>query len=706
MKLTDPQIKVVTVHPSGTVRNLINTELRNRGYSDVVGAPDLQTVVGILETGLIHWLITPVILDDKINVFQILKLITEDPSMMDMRISLIVDENSDPAIITKAFDLGLLSYHRKMSTKADIEEEFKQLFSREMVYSGELNLLSAEYLRQLLKEQGRYTELLRFEKALFQIHVGNLKLLLQLAEAHLWNKQKEQAQNLFSQALLVDTSLQGEVDALLQRFPDAKVVPEAAAGAKAPEVLGIKSCLVVDPDAQVLNSIVGLLKQLGVLNIYTYQDPNLALQWLNSKIVPELLIFEWRLPQMPGPLFVQKVRAKLGFSLPLTVMNKDLTERDMPVLHEMGVTDRIRKPIEPQAFFQDVIWVINQDRSPSEPVILLQKIRQAMQDQNFEKLAAYTKRYMDSDKSSELEKSLLQAELAYFRGHYPAARNMALNCLKGGLATVEVLNLLGKIMMKLRDFESALHCLGNADVMSPSNVKRICTMAEAHLEMGHEEQYEERIGVAKDIAPESSDITEVEIKGALVHGDSEKARGLMQSLQSLLSIVSFTNNRAISLIRTDRFDDGIQLYAEAVQAVPPQRSEVLAILYYNQGLALARLNRLEEARTQLELAAGLKSEKIRSKVLSLKGRLQKAIDGHEKLELNAQAAANGPNAVSTDPQKDFEELMMALKINPGDLCCHKIYFELSLPANLKELVEKPLRFKKRSTIQRAAPKVS
>ncbi len=702
MKLADTSIKIVTVHPSGTVRNLINTELRNRGYTDVVGAPDLQTVVGILETGLIHWLLTPVVMEDKINIFQILKLITEDPTMMDMRISFMVDENSDPSHISKAFDLGLLSIHRKMSTKADIEEEFKTLFGRDVACGGELSLVAAEYVRQFLKDEKRYSELLRFEKSLFAVYVGNLKLLLHLAEAHLHLKQMEQAQNLFAQALLVDTSLKSEIDTLVQKFPEVPSTALAEAAAKAPEVLGIKSCLVVEPEAETLNLIVGLLKQLGVQNIHSFQDPTQAVQLLEKKIVPELVIFEWRLPQMPGPILVQKIRSTLGFGVPLTVMNKDLTDRDMPILHEMGVTDRIRKPIEAQAFFQDVIWVINQDRSPSEPVILLQKIRQAMQDQNFEKLAAFTKRYMDSDKPSEAEKNLLQAELAFYRGHYPAARNMALSVLKSGLASVEVLNLLGKTMMKMRDFESALCCLENAEVISPSNVKRICNIAEAHLEMGQMEGFEESLDEAKDIAPGSKEVVEVEVKGALVSGDGEKAHDLMKSLQSLLSIVSFTNNRAISLIRTDRFDEGLKLYTEAVQAVPANRGEVLAILHYNQGLALARANRLEEARAQMEAAAALKSDKIRSKVSSLKSRIQKAIESNQKLELTV-SKENNPEAVSTDPQKDYEELMMALKINAGDLCCHKIYFEYSVSPELKQRLEQPLRFKKRSSIQRETP---
>lgn len=704
MKLTDSKIKIVTVHPSGTIRNLINTELRNRGYSDVVGAPDLQTVIGILETGLIHWLITPVIADDKINVYQILRLITEDPSMMDMRVSFILDESSDLPNICKAFDMGLLSCHRKMSTKADIEEEFKSLFACDLDCAGDLSLVAGEYLRQLLRESARTAELLKFEKNLLQLHVGNLKQLLHLAEAYLMNHQAEQAEQLFSQALLVDPALKPEIEALIQRYQEeAKAI-----SAQAPmglEMLGIKSCLVLDPDTESLQLIESLLKKLGVKEIQLFQEPKIAIQWLKGPVKPELIIFEWRLPDTPGPIFVQSVRSILGFGVPLTVMNKDLTDRDLPVLHEMGVTDRIRKPIEAQAFFQDLIWVINQDRSPSEPIVLLQKIHHAMHNQDFEKLAAYTKRFMDSDKVQDSEKLLLQGELAYFRGNYPSARQLALQVLKSGVATVEVLNLLGKALMKLRDFEGALRCLENAEVLSPANVKRICQMAEAHLEQGELEAYEEKLSDAQDIAPEDHEVKELELKGSLVQGDSVKAKELMQSLQSLMNIVSFTNNRAIALIRNQRFEEGLALYEEAIQSIPNQQIELLSTLHYNKGLALARNQKLGEAKEQMEKALALKSDKIKSKISSLKQRIQKAIDGHEKLEL--QAVASGTKAdLSTDPQKDFEKLMMALTINPGDLCLHKVWVEVQVSPALKELIEKPLRFKKRSTISRQDTKAS
>lgn len=709
MKLKDPQIKIVTVHASSALRQLINTELRAKGYQDIIAAPDLQTVVDILETDVIDWLITPLITDEQLNVFQILKLVTEQASLMDMKVSFLVDAQTPAHFLTKAFDLGLLSFHRNMQTKTDIEREFADLFARYEACEESPSLLAASYLRQILLEEKRAPELLRFEKALFHLNSGHFRLFLALAEAHLLNEQSAEANQLAQRALLVAPELKEPFERLFMQYrtPFEEGVMSLPSGEKQ-DILGIRSCLLVEPHAATRAAVEKLLLQLGIAEVVPFAEADAALQWLKEKNKPELVIFEWRLGSLPGPIFVQRLRELIGLGKPVTVMNKDLSERDMPILREMGVTDRIKKPIETHKFLQDVIWIIHQDRAPSEPFILLQKIRQAMLDQNYEQLANYTKRYMDSPKASPSDKLLLQAELAYFRGQYAHAKSLAIETLKSGPARVEILNLLGKTLMRLRDFESALTCLENAEIMSPKNVQRICDIAEAHLEMGQDQFFVEKEAEAAALSPESAAVAELSTKSALVKGDSSKAKALMQSLPSLINIISFTNNRAISLTRCERFDEGTSLYDEAIQALPDEKLELKAVLFYNLGLAQARSNRLVEAQGSLDQAAELSGDKVQPKVLSLRKRLDRALKSKEPLELfSPQTPVQlGESTAQSDPQKDYDELMMALKIGPGDIACHKIYYEQPMDARLKGWIDRPLRFRRRSTLKKASDKAS
>lgn len=706
MRLNDFNIKIVTVHSSTSIRQLINAELRAKGFQDVVGVPDLKSLVSILEAHPVQWVISTGFLSEDPSFFQILKLTSEELELTDMRVSLIAESDLDIAMLSKAYDLGLLSHHENIKTKTDIEEMFNGIFQLNETFDGAQDLIAADYLRRAFITNSKWPELLAFERNLFHHHAGNLEVAMHLAEANLRNGLPQVAAHLFQQVQVIDTNFDQRINDLWMHFQgEAYDREKAKAQGQHPSMLGLKSCLIVEPDPQQLEIVKDLLVQIGVQNIVAFNDSTKAMAHLEGKDRPELILCEWRMGSVSGPIFVQRVRELMGYSVPLTVMNHDLTERDMPILREMGVTTRIQKPIEAQAFFRDLTWIIHQDRAPSEPFIILQKIKHAMMEQDFERLANLTKRYMKSNLVGHGDKSLLQAELAYYRGNFHGAKNMALKALREGLASVDVLNLLGKAMMKVRDFSNALRCFENAQLISPSNVRRICNIAEIHLESGHQESYQEAIEAANDLDPDSPAIAEVEVKAALTQGETEKAKNLMKSLKSLMTILSFTNNRAIAQIRCSQFEEGIGLYQEALNAVPEEQKDIHTILQYNLGLALARQNRLEEAKYILQATQDAQHlPKIQQKAKSLLARVMRAITSGERFAVkdaphdgNAQQDDQG-----RDPQKDLEDMMLAFRVGPGDLCLFRIHVEQRVSVDLQEIIERSLGLKKRSTIQRVS----
>lgn len=692
MKLSDKSIRIITVHPSNTIRQLINQDLRARGFSDVLGVADLSEVVTLLEAESIHWLITSPFIDAKINIFQLMKLASDDIAYVDLRVSLILDEKMDELYLSKAFDLGLLSYHDRMQTKADIEIEMKVLFDRNENCGGSLDLVAAEYLRQLLVFEQRFAELLRFEKALFPLHRGNLDLSFRLAEAQLRSGEKATAAQLLSQIAVIDPDKNNEIVHLWEKFEKGTFVPLKDVGKQ--DMIGVAYAVVVDPDSIQLNYIRSLLLDLGIPRVDCYTDSLEAMDAFEKGEKPEIILFEWRCQPLKGPIFAQRVREMVGFGVPLTVVNESLSDEDMPILRELGVTNRIKKPIESGAFFKNFLWLVHQNKVPTEPFIILQKIKQAMADSNHEELAKLTKRYMENEKCTAADKTLLQAELSYYRGHFSASRDMALNTLKTGMINVDILNTLGKSLMKMRDFETALRCFETAEMVSPNNVRRVCNIAESKLELGNMKGFKKSLEIARDLDPDSPAVSEVELKGALVEKDGVKAQALMQSLKSLLSILSFTNNRAIALIRTDHFDEGIDLYREALAAVPREQGEIKGILQYNLALALARLNRVDEAHNLLLASEIDRVPKIASKGKSLLARVNRALQTGEKFTVNAEAAVVIAKDDAFSDKNSYAETLMALKVGPGDFCLHKVWFENRVNRSLKALLERPIAFKR------------
>ena len=703
MKILRKDIKILTVSASSSKRQLVNNDLRARGYSDVTGAPDIGTAVQFIENGDLDWLITPVGASDPVSALQLLKNISEHLCDHDVFISLLVSDEERP-FLDRAFELGLLSYHVNVQTKDQIQKEFDQFFHLMEVYRGQSSLVAGDYLRRHLTEQQRYEERLRFEKKLLFHFPGEVELLFALADAYQSADQMPEAKSVYAQILAVDADAAARVQNCLnaggssiEELPD--VSDSKNLSLELASNLGVKRCLLVEPDQNLANEMMGYLKKLGVEETRHFLQSDLALNLLEEgSWIPELVVFEWALTPVAGPLFIQRVREILGYDVPVTVMNENITRKDLPLLQEMGITDRIKKPIKEQQFLKDVIWVINEDRRPSEPFLLLQKIRQALLEKNHEKVASLSKAYYESPKVTPADCHLVRAEIAYGHGQYQASRKEALEGLKKGGQNLQILNILGKALMKMREFEAALICLENAQVMSPKNIERICKIAEINLETDKQNAYEDALEQAKNLAPDSQTVQELEVKGALKQGDCQTAKGLMSQMKSLSGVVSFTNNRAVSLIRCARFDEGIKLYRDALSSTPVGQEQVKGVLCYNLGLAFARANQLKEAFQALEQTPPDTQSQLRSKVASLKIRIRKSLDGQGSFTLKTSPTTPAEAAAAQQDEVDRINLDRFLKIGPGDFGCYQIFQSTQRDSEIEMLFNKPFRIRRKHQV--------
>ena len=633
MKLKNKDIRILTIHSSGTKRQMINQALRDHGYQDVTGAPDGESAKELLETQEFQWILTPVLEGSKINGLSLLGLALTYRPLNDLKVTFLLEEPKEEvsAILYRAFEMGLLSYIQKADSKLKMEEEITHFFNCVETHEGEPSLIAAEYLRALLKQENDYKRLLNLEKSMIKLISDSPRLLLNLGEAHCLCDEIAVGHKVLDQAKMISSAIGSEADAIKNAHPLTDNHKENTD--QGCNVLNIKKLLLVENNPEDAAAIKEMLAKVGAEGVHHMEDSKEALKWVEENKDVEIILFEWRLKDLQGPIFCQKVRDILGFKVPLSVMNQSLKESDIPILREMGVTDRIRKPLNEDSFIKDIIWIINQDRRPTDPATILAKIHQAITDKDRSQIANLKKKYFEHPEVTEADKQFVNAQIAYGSGFYQKAKQYASEVLMLGGDSVQVLNLLGKSMMKLREFDGALRCLENAQVISPTNVMRLCCIAESHLENGDDENFDKVLSQAKMVDHENRNIQKTEAKGALKKGDHHSARDLMSSLSSLSDIVAFTNNRAVALIRNDRFDDGVSLYHDALLSIPSREKSILATLYYNLGLAMARSDRLEESLDYLQKAKDYKIEHLKLKIYSLRKRVKQALENGEQLEL-------------------------------------------------------------------------
>ncbi len=723
----DRKVKALVVEGSGAFRTLFAEVLRSQGFEDVQTVPSLKEAIGILEVEPVNWLISSVFPDAEENLMQVLKLSCIVPQLRELKISALVEAN-EVEVLPEAFSLGLLSYHMKPFTRDSLQTEIQGFLADFEKYQWNSLLYSSYYLRKCLMQISRFEDLLQFEKQLLKVLPGDVSQLLNLALPLIKLKRPDEAKQVLSQVLKLDSNLQKQVKAIASQHFQMEAIDTLEA---ATDILGIKNAVIVDNDSTVQNEIRSALNEMGVEDIKIFNDGETALNYLEENSNPDLILQEWRIPKITGPLFLQKAKETGAKTTPFIACSSLVEKSDIPFLREMGIAHVLKKPIQRNELIKGIAWTIQQDRRPTDKVALERKTRQFLADKNFEEAEKTIALYLSDEAIGHGPKQLLRAELAYAKGDYEKARDLSIDAMKQGGESILVLNLLGKAMLQLRVLETALKCFERAQELAPQNLERLCQMAEISAELGDEGKAEALLDKVDDMDPNGNKGDESRAKIALNKGDSKGAKNIMSQLESVQSVVAYMNNRAIAMARCGMVDEGIQQYRRTVEALPDNRPDIESVVWYNLALACIRNNNLDEAKECLIKPVHANNPKIKPRVDKLLARLKNAQAKGETLTLAkvevasaataaegaeptaeggagatvaATIAAGGDVDIGTN-DKSFQAAALTIDNRAGDKGCYLIFQPNQKNADVAKMLEHNILFKVRKGINKDMAKL-
>ena len=717
----DKTAKVMVVDQSGPVRQMFSSVLKELGYSDIRSASNLKDAIGVLEVEPVDWVITPLFKDDEANGLQILNLISSQPVLKNTRVTLVLDEE-ELEVLKTAYESGMLSQIIKPFNKDSLKEYFENFHVKFEELEWDHAKLSAHYLGKFLEEEKNYTGLLQLWKALLRIFPGNSRYMLNLASPQFHNNLQDKAKGTLRQVLMMDPELKPEVDKVASELfgeNAEEMLSKVEEGSSSINALGINNTVVIDSDDSSRKMIIESLKNLGVPEVFDFDNGEAAWTWLESAENVDLIIQEWRIPKLTGPLIIQKIQKKFPVC-PVIVASSLLGEEDEPLAQEMGVYSLIKKPFQPQDLSKVIINVIQQDRMPTQSQVLETKIRKLLTARKYNEAIVLKDKFSKNKEIPEYKKIAIDAEFAYANKEYELARDLSLQVLKNQSDSISLLNFIGKCLMQLRDYVAALKCFKKAQTMSPKNIERLCAIAEASNEIGDKETADAALNQAKNIDNTNESIAETEASMNISEGNTEKAKEIMQNLSSLSSVVSYLNNKAIACARSGLFDEGIALYEKTLESIPEKNKAFLAIVNYNLALAFARMDKLNEAIEQLNKVIALGNSMVLSKAKSLTLRIQKALTQGTPLVLkdssNEKVKKAPSDEMTNDNDKDNAEstensgakimeehskIVAAMDSNPGDLCCFRIFVNPDELTELtKNLLDAKVRFTPREAVAR------
>jgi CheY-like chemotaxis protein/Tfp pilus assembly protein PilF len=731
--ISDKKSKILVVEASASVRQMMSDVARTSlGYESVEGMASVSDALKYLEVEQANWVILPLLGDQPTNALHLLRVCTEHRELNNVRVSLYVGPD-EVFVLPTAFSLGLLSYHNKPFTKESFVDDMKKLLSTLERDSFNETLTSARYLREMLKLQNDPYQQLDLEQGLLNLYPGNPNILLNMVEPQFHLGNQDAAKALLHQVKMLDESLTNDVNNLAQALMGESLGSPSDSGT-GENVLGLKSCVVIDSDEAVRREISDIFGSLGVQDIKAYANGEDAWTSMKDSPEPDLIVMEWRIPKVSGPVLLQRVRNHGFLTAPIVVISSLIKNDDLPLIKEMGIANLIQKPVSRSEFLPSIIKTIRQERLPTEHQVLERKLRQLIQAGKDEDAAPLLARFLGDPSVPLGRKRLVEAEQAFAKGNYSLARYAGIQSLKYAGDSLLVLNLLGKAFMHLKDHMSALKCFKRAQELSPNNLERLCNIAESQAELGDHDAARDTLEGAKTIDANSQSVNEAEAKVAIASGDTESAKEILTDMGQIASLVSYMNNKAVAYAKCGYTQEAVEIYERTIASVPEKDSQTKAVVTYNLSLCLIKMNELEKACTKLSELAKVES-RITKKAASLADRLKKNLEAGTEFKLRTAepsekkpetestsnnqdhqtAKSSGsteqqPQSLSSDDavlasEQDYRDMLAAVELKKGDLCCFLIFMGPTMAdPKTTSLLAKPPRFQRRDAIEKPSLK--
>lgn len=655
---------VMIVDPSKVRRSGIARIIRDLGFREVIQDESLARFVAQSSLQHIDWVITPLDSGKELNAFSVLKYQLlrnhDNPTL----ISVLVRQQEEK-YIPWMFQLGAFSAHSFADDMTQLKSSFTRLLEVGKRSDWNNVLMASDSLRLYLKKLSDFTSLTALENALIGMHPDRTDLVVHLAEALMLHGKRPQALSVLSRVKTADHELSRKIESLTDSLHDPENDSQMF------ERYGMKQVVLIDPDDSEINQLESVMTSTGVAEVVKFQNGATAWEYLQGlDVAPGMIVTEWRLPEVSGIRLCQRIARKWP-EAHILVYSSLLQSSDRMILRELGISDLIEKPKGLKALRQSLLAALLARSTPTSSRSVEARIRQLISAGRLFNAQSILTQAETSDKLPEGLLLALRAELLFAQNKFQAAAKAASESLQLTGDNINLLNLLGKIYLKLRDFFLAEKFLEKAAELSPHNVERVCLIAETKAERRDHDGAVEALNRAEQIDAENELIIESKAKIALIGGDSSTLTESMKHIGNSDSVIRFMNNRGVLLAKSEKYNECIKLYTTALKGLPVSMNTLKPVIAYNLGLALVKQGDLKRAVPFLSFAVVDKTSPVYQKANSLMARASDAVAKGITLRLNTV----------TDKETELDEsivthtagLPFASDLRPGEACLHLIF---------------------------------
>lgn len=370
-----------------------------------------------------------------------------------------------------------------------------------------------------------------------------------------------------------------------------------------------KKILIVDDETLGVNEHKTFLEKQG-MTVLTAQDYASALYLYNQNMI-EVALVALQLKDMTGLTLIQKFRTTEilekkcgGFILMAKGRERQATETN--VSKELGGIEIVAKPFKTVS----ILGHLNRAYSKRNVDINIATFKL--------KVLNYHKEKHDFDKAIEAVKKKMpefgargpELLLGVYEEaeKYPEATTLVSSMLERPeyKGDIKLVNLKGRLMMKLGRFAEAKECYELADKLAPKNMERVAQMAAMYLELKDPKKSVEKMKDLMQMNPDNPAMKFDMFAQLQQHGFDADAIAFCQETTKPDEVIKHYNNKGVSQAKSGDQPSALKSYEEALKFYPEFAENYR--IHYNLALGLLKSeipDRVVKAISELEKALKL-----------------------------------------------------------------------------------------------------
>lgn len=392
--------------------------------------------------------------------------------------------------------------------------------------------------------------------------------------------------------------------------------------------------LIIEEKSDMRTFFMTALTKTGNYEVKNSATPKEALEMLETDFEKvNLIIFDWTMPEIPGSIFCQKIRADNRFNhIDMLVCSSQVDEEDSFLMTEMDIHYVMAKSNNAGEYVAKVDEVRSRYRKVQNIVTKLKNLQSLLNDAQVEQCE-------ELFKLPEIEKEIntnpryvhLGGEVRIVKKKYEEAVEflkdfLTNNASQSGAENLKSLSTLGKALCLSGKFEDALLIFERLEAKSPKNLSHKIMAGDALLGLDNVEKAEGKYNEVLEKDPEHKDALVGKAKVSAVQGDFEESKTFFAKIEGNFesrSLASFFNNRGVALVRKGNINEAIAFYENALQFLDRYKGHV----YFNLGMAYYRIGNITSAVHSFQAALNSKEAPQLADKTILKELQEKGVDG-------------------------------------------------------------------------------